>query len=62
MAGEEDEYVASEPVPEPAARDEDRLPWLETAADDEEEGPSLGRLVGLVLLGLVALGAVLGGV
>lgn len=62
MAGEEDEYLASEPVPEPAARDEDRLPWLETAADDEEEGPSLGRLVGLVLLGLVALGAVLGGV
>jgi hypothetical protein len=62
MAGEEDEYVASEPVPEPAARDEDRLPWLETAADDEDEGPSLGRLVGLVLLGLVALGAVLGGV
>jgi hypothetical protein len=66
MAGEEDEYVASEPVPTPepatGADDDDRLPWLETASDDDDEGPSLGRLVGLVLLGLVALGAVLGGV
>lgn len=67
MAGEQDEYLASDAVPTPApaggaADDEDRLPWLETAGDDDEEGPSLGRLVGLVLLGLVALGAVLGGI
>ncbi|MGN6817882.1 MAG: SPOR domain-containing protein [Sphingomonas sp.] len=67
MAGEEDEYLASDAVPASgpatgAVDDEDRLPWLETASDDEDEGPALGRLVGLVLLGLVALGAVLGGV
>ncbi len=41
--------------------DEDRLPWLESADDyrDPNEG-SLGKTLGLVLLGLVALAAIIG--
>ena len=47
---------------EPTVTDEDRLPWLETASDDYDEGPALSRVVGMVLIGLVALAAVLGGI
>lgn len=47
---------------EPSVTDNDRLPWLETADGDYEEGPALSRVVGMVLIGLVALAAVLGGV
>ncbi|MBN8814242.1 MAG: SPOR domain-containing protein [Sphingomonas sp.] len=47
---------------EPSVTDNDRLPWLETAGDENDGAPSLGRVVGLVLVGLVALGAVLGGI
>ncbi len=46
---------------EPTVTDDSRLPWLETAAD-EEEGAPLGRVVGMVLVGLVLLAVVLGGV
>lgn len=43
--------------------DEDRLPWLETADDYEEEGEySPARIALLVLAGLVLLGAIVGGV
>lgn len=42
--------------------DEDRLPWLEAADNyDDEEAVSPGRLLMLVLGGLVLIGAVLGG-
>jgi hypothetical protein len=44
-----------------ARGDEDRLPWLETVEPDEPEGAPVGRVVLLVLLGLVVLGAVLFG-
>ena len=47
---------------EPTVSDEDRLPWLETATDGYDEGPSIGRIVGLVLVGLAAIAALLGGV
>ena len=42
--------------------DEDRLPWLE-AVDDQElgEGPSLAKLVGAIVIGLVAIGIIVGG-
>jgi hypothetical protein len=43
-------------------RDEERLPWLESAESDEPDGPSVGRIVMLVLLGLVLLGAVIFGI
>jgi SPOR domain len=43
--------------------EEDRLPWLEPAMDDEEEsGVSPLRLLGTVLAGLVLLALVVGGV
>lgn len=43
--------------------DEDRLPWLEPAIDDEaEERISPLRLLGLILLGLALIGAVVAGV
>ncbi|MBN8808357.1 MAG: SPOR domain-containing protein [Sphingomonas sp.] len=45
---------------EPTVTDDDRLPWLETA--DDEQPTSLGRVIGLVLVGLVALAAIFGGV
>jgi hypothetical protein len=43
--------------------DPDRLPWLEPADEVffEEEGVSLGRIIGLVLIGLVLLGVIVGG-
>lgn len=72
--GREDESFAEEEARENAAEvsqdpelelgDEDaRLPWLEN--DDEEEqyeGYNTGHLVGLVLLGLLALGVIVGGI
>lgn len=40
-----------------------RLPWLEADDDDDEPaGPSAGQLIGLVLLGLAALGVIAGGI
>ncbi len=43
--------------------DEDRLPWLEPVDDyDDGETIPLGRLIGAVVVGLVALGLVIGGI
>ncbi|UZW53968.1 SPOR domain-containing protein [Sphingobium sp. JS3065] len=43
--------------------DEDRLPWLEPAIEDEEEqGLSPLRLLGFILFGLVLIGLVVAGV
>lgn len=45
------------------AEDEDRLPWLEPVDDyEDDEGISIGRLIGAVVVGLVALGLVIGGI
>ena len=43
-------------------RDEERLPWLETVDPDEGEGPGLGRVVALVLLGLAVLAGIVFGI
>ena len=43
-------------------RDEERLPWLESAEAEEPEGPGLGRILVLIVLGLVLLGAVVFGI
>jgi len=40
--------------------DEDRLPWLE-AVEEEERGPSPAKLIAAVLIGLVAIGIIVGG-
>jgi hypothetical protein len=43
--------------------DEDRLPWLEAVDEDEGgEGPSALKLIAAVLIGLVAIGAIVGGI
>ncbi len=43
--------------------DEDRLPWLEAVDEDEGgEGPSALKLIVAVLIGLVAIGAIVGGI
>jgi hypothetical protein len=44
------------------AADEDRLPWLEAVEEEEErEGPSLAKLVGALVIGLIAIGVIVGG-
>ncbi|HYN45945.1 MAG TPA: hypothetical protein VES64_04565, partial [Allosphingosinicella sp.] len=42
--------------------DEDRLPWLEAVEEDEDEGgPSIAKLVAAIVIGLVAIGVIVGG-
>ena len=42
--------------------DEDRLPWLEAVEEDEEsDGPSPIKLVAAVVIGLLAIGLIVGG-
>ena len=44
-------------------QDEDRLPWLEAVeTDDEDEGVTGSKLMGLVLAGLLAIGVLIGGI
>ena len=43
--------------------EEDRLPWLEAVDEDEgREGPSALKTIVMVLIGLVVIGAIVGGV
>ena len=42
--------------------DDDRLPWLESADDGGSDDGSTGKIMGFILLGLVALAIVLTGV
>ncbi|MGP1284073.1 MAG: SPOR domain-containing protein [Parasphingopyxis sp.] len=44
------------------AREEERLPWLEAVEEDEDEGVSLMKLIGGVLVVLVAIALVVGGI
>jgi hypothetical protein len=45
-----------------AKRDDDRLPWLEAVdEDDREEGPGAAKLIAFVVLGLLAIGLIVGG-
>jgi SPOR domain len=62
-----DDWVAAEGEPletERLALEEDeRLPWLESGDEDyEEDGSDTGRMMGFVLMGLVALAAIVGGI
>jgi hypothetical protein len=43
-----------------ADEDDDRLPWLE-AVEEEERGPSPVKLIAAVVIGLIAIGIVVGG-
>lgn len=42
-------------------RDEDRLPWLETVDEDYSDGPSVGRIILLVAIGLAVIAAAIFG-
>ena len=47
---------------DPALDDEDRLPWLEAVQDDDDkDGPGAGKLIAFVLIGLAAIGLIVGG-
>ena len=51
-----DEMDLRDPLPgDPYGQGSDRLPWLETVEPDEEQGPAIGRIVALVLLGLAVI-------
>ena len=42
--------------------DEDRLPWLEAVEEDEDRaGPPVAKLIGAILIGLVAIAVIVGG-
>lgn len=58
---EDDDYVADEQLT--LAGDEERLPWLESGdEDDEDPGVDTGRIFGFALLALLALVAFVGGI
>ncbi|MDP3676071.1 MAG: SPOR domain-containing protein [Novosphingobium sp.] len=65
-AGEPDyDYGDTPPFPPRLGLDDgdERLPWLESADDiDAEEGFDSGRIIGFLLLGLVALAMIVGAV
>lgn len=47
------------------SEEEERLPWLESPEDDEwddQQGSDNGKMVGFVLMGMVALAAIVGGI
>ena len=55
------EATAATAVPPAAPVDEeDRLPWLE-AVEEDERGPSPGKLIAAVLIGLITIGVIVGG-
>ena len=42
--------------------DEDRLPWLEAVEEEDDEGgPSIAKLVAMIVIGLFAIGIIVGG-
>jgi cell division septation protein DedD len=44
------------------ALEEDRLPWLEAVEEDEDDkGPGAAKLIAFVVIGLVAIGLIVGG-
>ena len=47
---------------DPGLEDEDRLPWLEAVDEDERsDGPGAAKLIAFVVIGLVAIGLIVGG-
>ena len=60
-----DEFLADEPL-ETAQLDldddDERLPWLDSDDDFEGEESDTGRVLGMVIMGLVALATIVGGI
>ncbi|MGQ0660724.1 SPOR domain-containing protein [Sphingosinicella sp.] len=63
--GDEDEIelTEAERIDDDADRaDEDRLPWLEAVEEDGDgDGPSLAKLLAALIIGLLAIGLIVGG-
>ena len=60
-----DEYLAEDTVGEDQLEfddDNERLPWLDSDDEDEAEGSDTGRVLGFVVLGLIALATIVGGI
>ena len=53
----------NEPEDELEVGDEDRLPWLEAVEEEEGggDGPSVAKLIAAIVIGLVAIGVIVGG-
>lgn len=61
MSGGRDDYLADDQLT--LADEDERLPWLETGdEDDEEQGVDTGRIFGFVLLAVLTLAAFVGGI
>ena len=60
---DEIELTEAELVEDDGARaDEDRLPWLEAVEEDgDSDGPSLAKLAAALIIGLLAIGLIVGG-
>jgi hypothetical protein len=59
--GIDDDYVADEQLT--LADEDDRLPWLESGdEDDDEGGVDTGRIVGFAMFAALALAALVGGI
>jgi len=60
-----EEYFAEDAVGDDQLEfddDNERLPWLDSDDDEQEEGTDGGRVLGLVVLGLIALATIVGGI
>ena len=53
----------NEPEDELEVGDEDRLPWLEAVEEEDGggDGPSVAKLIAAIVIGLVAIGVIVGG-
>jgi len=59
MAKDPIDDAADEPI---VLEEDDRLPWLEAVEEeDASEGPSAAKLIAFVVIGLLAIGAIVGG-
>ena len=60
-----EEYLAEDAVGDDQLEfddDNERLPWLDSDDDDHAEATDSGRVLGLVVLALIALGTIVGGI
>ena len=60
--GEGDAFAPAAPPRLGLGDSDERLPWLESADDIDPEGFDSGRIIGFVMLGLVALAMIVGAV
>jgi hypothetical protein len=60
--GDDDEFIADEQLA--LADDDERLPWLESGDDEDEDegGVDTGRIVGFAMFAALALAALVGGI